>query len=74
MKLKSKLSYLMSLFILLGCTTEPVLSCKTEVIDVCFSSNFDGTQQCGYPTMQTCMDVISVFGGTCYEELGEICK
>ncbi len=53
---------------------EPDIICTTEVSDICNKSNYDGTEVCGYPSMNSCMNKSTVFGFTCFEVLEETCE
>lgn len=63
-------------YLLSGCVNdpEPAPVCTQEVVDVCFVSDYDGEQTCGYPSMDVCLERFSVFGGTCFEKLTEVCE
>lgn len=70
------MKYLIILLIALltGCLSDPAPVCTTQVTDICFISNSDGVQTCGYPTIEVCAARLTVLGGYCYPKTEEICQ
>lgn len=70
------MKYLIFLLLLLfvACVTdsEYTPTC-VKTYDYCRKMNYDGTETCGYPSMQSCMNHVSAWGFICTEYETETC-